>query len=150
MSIILSHNQGRYIMEYIQVTKHQLFHGGGRYRNQSIDLLCKLMNWFLYDKDIRHERVKTLFTHHTPKVCSYMPQSRICFFCFFFLLGLFFHEYHDSQISRGRGRLFFLILLYHFNPLYRKLKISQVITAESSPLRITGSRNQTRNLWFFL
>ena len=27
-------------------------------RNQSIGLLCKSMDWFLYDKDIRHERVK--------------------------------------------------------------------------------------------
>ena len=28
------------------------------YRNQSIDLLCKSMDWFLYDNDLRHERVK--------------------------------------------------------------------------------------------
>ena len=28
------------------------------YRNQSIDLLCKSMDWFLYDKILRHERVK--------------------------------------------------------------------------------------------
>ena len=28
------------------------------YRNQSIDLLCKLMDWFLYDNGLRHERVK--------------------------------------------------------------------------------------------
>ena len=27
------------------------------YRNQSIDLLRKLMDWFLYDNDLRHERV---------------------------------------------------------------------------------------------
>ena len=27
------------------------------YRNQSIDLLCKSMDWFLYDRDFRHERV---------------------------------------------------------------------------------------------
>ena len=30
------------------------------YRNQSIDLLCKSMDWFLYDKDLRHERVKQI------------------------------------------------------------------------------------------
>ena len=54
------------------------------YKNQSIDLLCKLMEWFLYDKDIRHERVNTLFTHHTPEVCSYMSWGRISFFFFFF------------------------------------------------------------------
>ena len=27
------------------------------YRNQSIDLICKSMDWFLYDRDLRHERV---------------------------------------------------------------------------------------------
>ena len=28
------------------------------YRNQSIDLQTKSMDWFLYDRDLRHERVK--------------------------------------------------------------------------------------------
>ena len=28
------------------------------YRNQSTDLLCKSMDWFLYDNGLRHERVK--------------------------------------------------------------------------------------------
>ena len=28
------------------------------YRNQSIDLLCKSIGWFLYDRDHRHERFK--------------------------------------------------------------------------------------------
>ena len=28
------------------------------YRNQSTDLLRKSMDWFLYDNDLRHERVK--------------------------------------------------------------------------------------------
>ena len=28
------------------------------YRNQSIDLLHKSMEWFLYDNGLRHERVK--------------------------------------------------------------------------------------------
>ena len=28
------------------------------YRNQLIDLLRKLMDWFLYDNGLRHERVK--------------------------------------------------------------------------------------------
>ena len=27
-------------------------------RNQSIDLLCKSFDWFLYDRDLRNERVK--------------------------------------------------------------------------------------------
>ena len=31
------------------------------YRNQSIDLLCKSIDWFLYDRGLRHERVETLY-----------------------------------------------------------------------------------------
>ena len=31
------------------------------YRNQFIDLLCKSMDWFLYDKGLRHERVKKVY-----------------------------------------------------------------------------------------
>ena len=31
------------------------------YRNQLIDLLCESMDWFLYDRDLRHEKVKRLF-----------------------------------------------------------------------------------------
>ena len=31
------------------------------YRNQSIDLLYKSMDWFLYDIDLRHERVEEQF-----------------------------------------------------------------------------------------
>ena len=27
-------------------------------RNQSIDLLCKSMDWFLYDNGLSHERIK--------------------------------------------------------------------------------------------
>ena len=38
--------------------------------------------------------------------------------------------------------------LIYFHPLHRQLDISQVITVESSPLRIAGSWTQTRNLWF--
>ena len=30
------------------------------YRKQSIDLQSKSMDWFLYDRDLRHERVKQL------------------------------------------------------------------------------------------
>ena len=30
------------------------------YRNQSTDFLCKSMDWFLYDRDLRQERVKNI------------------------------------------------------------------------------------------
>ena len=35
--------------------------GALSYRNQSIDLLRKSMDWFLYDNGLRHERVKADF-----------------------------------------------------------------------------------------
>ena len=35
------------------------------YRSQSFDLLCKLMDWFLYDRDLRHEIVKTVLLRFT-------------------------------------------------------------------------------------
>ena len=31
------------------------------YRSQSTDLLCKSMKWFLYDRDLRHEKVNKCF-----------------------------------------------------------------------------------------
>ena len=34
------------------------------YRNQSIDLLRKSMDWFLYDIDLRRERVKPQYQKH--------------------------------------------------------------------------------------
>ena len=67
---------------------------------------------------------------------------------FFFLSGFSFTNNHDSQESRGRGRLISVIPFYHFHPLHRHLDISQAITADSSPLHIVSSRSQTGNLWF--
>ena len=31
------------------------------YRNQSIDLQNKSIDWFLYDRDLRHERLKDIY-----------------------------------------------------------------------------------------
>ena len=68
----------------------------------SIDFLCKSMDWFLYDKDILYERVKTLFTYHTPKVFPYMSQGRISFFflyhSFLSQISLFIGKYGKRQI----------------------------------------------------
>ena len=40
------------------------------YRNQTIDLFCKLIDWFLYDKDVRHEIAHSTLivnSHHSWK-----------------------------------------------------------------------------------
>ena len=39
-----------------------LFHDGGTYH-----LVCKSMDWFLYDRDVRHER----FKHLNEQVCKH-------------------------------------------------------------------------------
>ena len=39
------------------------------YRNQSIDLLCKSMDWFLYDNGLRHERVNWKSVQMTKNIC---------------------------------------------------------------------------------
>ena len=60
------------------------------YRNQSIDLLCKSVDWFLYDNDLHHERV-----NHS----LYWPLS----------------EWSDSKIAETRK--VFSGLEEHFSPL---------------------------------
>ena len=39
------------------------------YRNQSIDLLAKSMDWFLHDNGLRHERVKHSFLDKLNPIC---------------------------------------------------------------------------------
>ena len=36
------------------------------YKNQSIDLQSKSIDWFLYDNGLRHERVKEAFRNWYP------------------------------------------------------------------------------------
>ena len=68
-------------------------------------------------------------------------------FVLFFSIWLFFHEYSRFTGQQVKGEAISLYPFYHFHPLHRHLDISWVIAAESSPLRIAGSRNQTWNLW---
>ena len=47
------------------------------YRNQSIDLLAKSMDWFLYDKSLRHERFRWNSNNRTMN----LPEHQFCFIC---------------------------------------------------------------------
>ena len=67
---------------------------------------------------------------------------------FFFSIWVFFHEHSQFTGQQGKGEGIYLTPLYHFHPLHRHLDISRAITAESSHLRIAGSRTRTGNLWF--
>ena len=40
------------------------------YRNQSIDLFCKSIDWFLYDRGLRCDRVKVALLQRCYKACS--------------------------------------------------------------------------------
>ena len=66
----------------------------------------------------------------------------------FFSIWVFFHKHSRFTGQQGKGEGIYLTPLYHFHPLHRHLDISRVITAESSPLHITGSRTRTGNLCF--
>ena len=42
------------------------------YRDQSIDLLCKSMEWFLYDNGLRQERVKVIWSLAMEKLTRFL------------------------------------------------------------------------------
>ena len=107
------------------------------------------MDWFLYNRDLCHERVKMLFIHHTPKVCSYMLQSIIRFSCFF-SIWLSFHKYSQFKGQQVNEDAISLNPFYHYQPLHRSLEISPVIAAESLHMRIAGIRTRTGNLLYTL
>ena len=52
------------------------------YRNQSIDLPCKSMDWFLYDRDLCYERVKCVNPFMTNVLMLYplKPPGNLWFF----------------------------------------------------------------------
>ena len=70
------------------------------------------------------------------------------FFFFLFSIWVFVHEHSRFTGQQGKEEGIYLTPLYHFHPLHRHLDISRAIAAESSPLRIAGSRTRTGNLWF--
>ena len=52
------------------------------FRNQSIHLLRKSMEWFLYDNGLRHERVNTSWRlRNVVSYISFVNEVRTCFAC---------------------------------------------------------------------
>ena len=76
-----------------------------------------------------------------------IQKPKVGFVMVFFSLQIFFHKHlrFTGQQGKGGGAIS-LILIYHFYPLHRHF--SRVITSESSPLHIAGSRTQTGEPWF--
>ena len=98
--------------------------------------------------DIIYELYESLLQKYQEGLEESMRGSKFIFDFFFFSIWVFFHEHSRITGLQGKGEGFSLTPQYHFHPLYRHLDISQVITAESSPLYIASSRTRTWNLWF--
>ena len=69
------------------------------YRNPSVDLRSKLMDWFLYDNGRRHERIKQNQLNSTVS-CIQLKMNWKC------LLTLYLNLYNESKLTSGR-MLFF-------------------------------------------
>ena len=65
------------------------------YRNQSIDLLYKSMEWFLYDRDLRHETVKLENNFFVKSL--WIIKNRL-----YRHSHIFFARFRKSLISRAR------------------------------------------------
>ena len=61
------------------------------YRNHSIDLLCKSMDWFLYDRDLHPERVIPVFPNDFNKM-------RIVCNIHSYWLNAFISSRHDHEV----------------------------------------------------
>ena len=67
------------------------------YRNQSIDLERKAIDWFVYDNDLRHERIKTIFqipskiSYRLLDFCTASPASLMLSPFILFILFIFFN-----------------------------------------------------------
>ena len=66
----------------------------------------------------------------------------------FFSIWVFFHEHSQFTGQQGKGGGYLYNSSLPLPPLQKHLDISRAITAESSALRIAGSRTRTRNRWF--
>ena len=111
--------------------------------------LLKSFVFSICSKDpIKNSTLGILLQDYLQLSASQVPTMMSFFFFFFFSIWVFFHEHSQFTGQQGKGEGIYLTPLYHFHPLHRHLDISRAITAESSPLRIAGSRTRTGNLWF--
>ena len=91
------------------------------YRNQSIDLLRKSLDWFLYDNGLRHERVKYINPFQPSAPFLYLLKTSENFWCSVFRvykngsLGDNILQEHDpttSQFICSQTLLMYLMYLY--------------------------------------
>ena len=108
------------------------------YRNQSIDLLCKSMDWFLFDIGLRHERVKLIIlSFFTEGLWKSINNYRYSMFIWYFITLIFMTvcSYHVTYAFRSESTIAWMSrnsLLETY--VYLCLHLS--ITTESGPYKI--------------
>ena len=140
------HNQGLYLNEYMQVTKHLLFCDGGSCRIETSPLICSANQWtgFCIIGTFVMKNSRCYLSSYTQSLFLHVVKRILLLVVFLsFSIWLFFPEYSRFTGQQMKGEAIFLYPSYHFHPFHRHLDISLVIATESSPLRIAGSRNQT-------
>ena len=90
------------------------------------------------------------FTYTESLFLHVVKHNLFFLFQFIFHLAFFSHKYSLFTGQEVKAETTSLYPFYYFHGLHRHLDIRWVIAAESSPLRIAGSRNRTWNLWYTL
>ena len=143
-------NQEIYLIEYMQVAKHWLFHDGGSCPIETSPLICSANQWTgfcMIGTSVMKDSRRFSSTYIEGLFLHVVKHNFLFFVLVFFSIWFFFHEYSRFAGHQVNGKAIFWYPFYHFHPLYRHLDISRVIAGEISPLRITGSRNRTWNIW---
>ena len=95
-------------------TRYKLFHDGGPYHIETAplicaDLLCKSMDWFLYDRDLRHDGVSELNLSIRVIHCSQFYNKTHQFFAFVFRCK----RMPDVDMSEWRHHVYFAWNLHY-------------------------------------
>ena len=85
------------------------------YRSQSIDFSCKSMDWFLYDRDLRHERVSA-------RLC-YLFSKAISTIAFYQAHALRQQNYHASVAFSFTYKSCFSYFIFLILVLFIRLKL---------------------------
>ena len=107
---LVCHNQGISLDEYIQVTKHQLFHDGGPCRKENSPLICSVNQWtgfFMIGTSVTKELRRS-----SPIILQKSVLTRCkAEFAFFFYLGFLSRIFTIHRTAgEGRGYLFIVFL----------------------------------------
>ena len=81
------------------------------HRNQSIDLLCKLMDWFLYDNSLRHERVNVFIVISWLHFWHLKSSNIFAGITFHKVSGFYYNQNKPAKLRELRGLLGYICCL---------------------------------------